>query len=96
MRRGELWVARAELYASKARPVLIIQSDESNDYQSVITCLVTSYEGANDRLRLLIEPTTENGLVTTSYLLAVLKPLHNAISRISNKLIREIGAGERT
>ena len=69
MKRGEFWVARAELYASKARPVLIIQSDKVDEYASVITCLVTSYEKSDDKLRLRVEPTTDNGLETASYLM---------------------------
>ena len=69
MKRGELWIARAELYASKARPVLIIQADEVTEYGSIIACLVTSHKQIKDTLRLEIQPTEDNGLEMTSYLM---------------------------
>jgi mRNA interferase MazF len=69
MKRGELWVARADLYSSKARPVLIVQSDQVAEYDSIITCLVTSYEKPADRLRLKLEPTEKNGLMSVSYVM---------------------------
>ena len=68
MKRGDLWVARADLYATKARPVLIIQSDEYA-YDSVITCLVTSYDTSFDELRIPIIPDADNGLNGISYLM---------------------------
>jgi len=68
MKRGELWVARADLYASKARPVLIIQSDKYV-YDSVITCLVTTYNKSLDEFRIAIAPDTSNGLNGISYLM---------------------------
>ena len=86
MKRGDLWVARADLYASKARPVLIIQSDKVSDYNSIITCLVTSYELADDELRIRIEPTRSNGLETTSYLM-----LDKIFSFDKNDLTKRIG-----
>jgi len=69
MKRGEIWAAQADLYASKVRPVLIVQSDAVVAYGSIITCLITSFEQAEDELRLKIEPTRNNGLATTSYLM---------------------------
>jgi mRNA interferase MazF len=30
MKRGEVWVLRDDEYASKARPVIVVQSDETN------------------------------------------------------------------
>jgi mRNA interferase MazF len=68
MKRGELWIARADLYATKARPVLVIQSDNYT-YDSVITCLVTTYERSNDRFRIRIAPDAQNGLREVSYLM---------------------------
>lgn len=67
--RGELWIARAELYASKVRPVLIVQSDEYDAYDSVITCLLTSYDSENDTARVRIEPDALNNLKSTSYVM---------------------------
>jgi mRNA interferase MazF len=69
MKRGELWVARADLYAAKVRPILIVQSDKIESYNSIITCLLTSFEREDDRFRLEIKPTKTNGLKKTSYLM---------------------------
>jgi mRNA interferase MazF len=60
--RGEIWVARAELYASKVRPVLVIQSDDYDTYQSTVTCLLTTVENPNAAARVRIEPDEKNGL----------------------------------
>jgi len=68
MKRGEPWVARADLYATKARPVLIIQSDKYA-YDSVITCLVTTYDKSLDEFRISIVPDADNGLIDISYLM---------------------------
>jgi len=68
MKRGELWVARADLYATKARPVLIIQSDDYA-YDSVITCLVTTYRKSLDEFRIPINPDVDNNLRDISYLM---------------------------
>ena len=40
MKRGEIWTLRDHNYASKARPVVIIQSDEHPSFDSVILCLL--------------------------------------------------------
>ena len=42
MKRGEIWVLRDDGYASKPRPVVVIQSDEITQFQSVVLCLLTS------------------------------------------------------
>ena len=39
MKRGEIWVLRDEGYTSKPRPVVVIQSDEITQFQSVVLCL---------------------------------------------------------
>lgn len=36
MKRGEIWSLRDRQYASKARPVVIIQSDKHESFDSVI------------------------------------------------------------
>ena len=43
MKRGEIWTLQADGYASKPRPVVIVQSDAVDRFDSVITCLLTSY-----------------------------------------------------
>jgi len=69
MKHGELWTLQDKNYASKARPVLIIQSDNENIFDSIILCLLTSFESENVSTRLKIEPTSENGLMKTSYVM---------------------------
>ena len=69
MKHGELWTLQDKNYASKARPVLIIQSDNENIFDSIILCLLTSFESENVSTRLRIEPTPENGLMKTSYVM---------------------------
>ena len=39
MKRGEIWTLQDRNYASKARPVVVIQSDSHNAFDSVILCL---------------------------------------------------------
>ena len=44
MKRGEIWTLQDRNYASKARPVVVIQSDKHDSFDSVILCLFTSFE----------------------------------------------------
>lgn len=67
--RGEIWSMRDDLYASKARPVVIIQSDEISGFDSVVLCLLTTYESSGNPTRVRVEPTVQNGLEKTSYVM---------------------------
>jgi len=69
MRRGELWTLRDNNYASKARPVVIVQADPDDNFDSVILCLFTTFESENVSTRVKIEPTAENGLKVTSFVM---------------------------
>ena len=60
---------RDDLYASKARPVVIIQSDEVSGFDSVVLCLLTTYESSGIPTRVRVEPTVQNGLEKTSYVM---------------------------
>ncbi|MDR0605769.1 MAG: type II toxin-antitoxin system PemK/MazF family toxin, partial [Bacteroidales bacterium] len=53
MKRGEIWTLRDYNYASKARPVVIIQSDNYL-FDSVILALFTSYKSKTIVTRLKI------------------------------------------
>lgn len=68
MKRGEIWVLRDEGYASKPRPVVVIQSDEITQFQSVVLCLLTSFDSTNIPTRVRIDPSIENGLSKTSWI----------------------------
>lgn len=67
--RGEIWSMRDDLYASKARPVVIIQSDEVSGFDSVVLCLLTTCESSGIPTRVRVEPTVQNGLEKTSYVM---------------------------
>lgn len=69
MMRGEIWSMRDDLYASKARPVVIIQSDEISGFDSVVLCLLTTYESSGIPTRVRVEPTVQNGLEKASYVM---------------------------
>jgi mRNA interferase MazF len=67
--RGEIWIARADLYASKVRPVLVIQADAYDRYGSTVTCLFTTVYNINDAARVRIEPDNANGLDAVSFVM---------------------------
>ena len=69
MKRGEIWTLQDRNYASKARPVVVIQSDKHDSFDSVILCLFTSFESGAISTRVPVEPTAENGLQKKSYVM---------------------------
>ena len=69
MRRGELWTLRDNNYASKTRPVIIVQADPDDDFDSVILCLFTTFESEDIFTRVRIEPTAEDRLKNVSFVM---------------------------
>lgn len=69
MKRGEIWSLRDRLYASKARPVVIVQSDRHEAFDSVILCLFTTFDSSTIETRVLISASAENGLYKDSYVM---------------------------
>lgn len=69
MKRGEIWTLRDSNYASKARPVVIIQSDAHCSFDSVILCLFTTYDSSNIETRVFVKATPQNGLNKDSYVM---------------------------
>ena len=70
MKRGEIWtMAGGPGYASKPRPVVIIQDDAFDATASIIVCLVTREAIEAPILRLPVEPTSVKGLHQTSDLM---------------------------
>ena len=69
MKRGEIWSLRDQQYASKARPVVVIQSDEHNSFDSVILCLFTTFESKEIETRVPIAASAENGLLKDSFVM---------------------------
>ena len=63
MRRGDIWtVAGGKDYASKPRPVVIIQDDSFDATDSITVCVFTTDETDTPLFRLPVEPNGRNGL----------------------------------
>ena len=69
MKRGEIWTLRDDGYASKARPVVIVQSDSINGFDSIILCLLTTYDSDHIPTRVHIPSDSANGLKKDSYVM---------------------------
>jgi len=69
MKRGEIWTLRDDGYASKARPVVIVQSDNTTGFDSIILCLLTTYESGHIPTRVHISADSVNGLKKDSYVM---------------------------
>lgn len=85
MLRGEVWTLHDEDYASKPRPVVVMQSKIGDAFDSVVLCLFTTHELKSLPLRVRIEPTESNGLKTTSYVMA--DKIASANKNVLGKLI---------
>jgi mRNA interferase MazF len=69
MQRGDIYIYRDDQYATKQRPIIIVQSELVDEYDSVILCLMTSYENAGAKNRVQIDVTPDNGLEKTSFVM---------------------------
>ena len=69
MKRGEIWTLRDDGYASKARPVVIVQSDDINRFDSIILCLFTTFDSNQIPTRVHIPANSNNGLRKDSYVM---------------------------
>ena len=70
MKRGELWtVSGGPEYLGKPRPAVILQDDRFEATSSVTVCALTSDPTEAPLLRLLIEPSSMNGLQAASRLM---------------------------
>jgi mRNA interferase MazF len=87
VKRGELWTAAGGPdYASKPRPVLIIQEDRFDQNDSATICPLTSDPSDFPLFRILIEPSPLNGLRLPSRVMA------DKVSTVSRtKLRNQIG-----
>lgn len=63
MRRGEIWTVLADGYARKPRPVVVVQNDEIEGFDSTVVCLMTSFTSDDMTTRVKVPPTTQNGLI---------------------------------
>ena len=69
MIRGEIWTLRDTGYASKTRPVVIIQSDDIQNFDSIILCLLTTFDSSKITTRVFIPSNPLNGLKKDSYVM---------------------------
>lgn len=69
MNRGEIWTAAGSGYATKPRPVLILQADEYAETDSVSVLLLTSEPVDAKFLRIPIAANTATGLDHDSFIM---------------------------
>lgn len=99
MKRGEIWTLRDEVYASKARPVVIVQSDPGEYFNSVILCLFTTFESSHIPTRVYISPDKTNGLKKDSFVMTEKlitidkKELGEKIGVLTDEQMRQISRG---
>ena len=91
MRRGEVWTLQDDGYASKARPVVVIQGELGDVFDSVILCLFTSYDSSNLETRVGIAPSTINGLEEQSYVMTdkIITVARNELGKLIGTLTNE-------
>ena len=67
MRRGELWTAAGgKHYASKPRPVLVVQDDRFDATDSITICPLTNDPTEIPLLRIRLDPESASGLAQPS------------------------------
>jgi mRNA interferase MazF len=67
VKRGEIWTAAGGGdYTGGPRPVLIVQADRFDTVQSVSVCPLTTDATEAPFFRILVEPSSTNGLAATS------------------------------
>lgn len=70
MKRGEIWtVAGGKDYAGKPRPAVIVQDDRFDATGSITICAITSDKSEAPLFRIVIQPSDQNRLTTTSRLM---------------------------
>ena len=69
MQRGDIWtIAGGPHYASKPRPVVVVQNDRFSGTESITICPFSSYNIQGTLFRVPVYPTGENGLLLPSWL----------------------------
>lgn len=69
MHSGEIWTLRDDAYASKARPVVVVQDAEVENFDSIVLCLLTSFDSDNISTRVKVRPTADNALTRDSFVM---------------------------
>jgi mRNA interferase MazF len=88
VKRGEVWtVSGGAAYAGKPRPAVIVQEDRFEATSSITLCAFTTDPTDAPLLRLLIEPTDNNGLKNASRLI-----IDKVTTVPKTRLVKRIGA----
>jgi mRNA interferase MazF len=66
VRRGEVWTAAGGVYATRPRPVVIVQDDRFDATDSLTVLPMTTTLVEAPLLRIPVEPTATNGLEQVS------------------------------
>lgn len=69
MRYGEVWVARGLSYLNKPRPVVVVQSDAFEGYESTVVCLLTTSDSSDKPSRVKVPASSGNGLTADSWVM---------------------------
>jgi len=86
MRRGDVVTVAASGDYRKPRPAVIVQTDAlPAEHASVVVCQVTSEGGDAQDFRVVVEPSTRNGLRARSHVMAD-KPVMIRRTRIDRKI----------
>ena len=88
MKRGDVVLIVLQGELGKPRPGVIVQADELDASSSTIVCPMSSYIDAANRMRPVVAPTVQNGLlVRTQIMTDKLNTLrHDRIKRIIGTL----------
>ena len=88
MKRGDVVLIVLQDELGKPRPGVIVQADELDASSSTIVCPMSSYIDAANRMRPVVAPTVQNGLlVRTQIMTDKLNTLrHDRIKRIIGTL----------
>ena len=66
---SEIWTVLADGYARKPRPVVVVQNDEIEVFDSTVVCLMISFTSDDMTTRVKVPPTTQNGLIKISWVM---------------------------
>ena len=88
MKRGDIFAVVLSGDYGKPRPAIIVQSDTlGGDFESVIVCPLTSFDGPLPPFGLILEPSANNGLRARSQAM-VEKPTTVSRRRVGQKIGR--------
>ena len=96
MRRGEIWTVLADGYARKPRPVVVVQNDEIEGFDSTVVCLMTSFTSDDMTTLVTVLPSMQNAvikiiLVMTEKILAVhTSALGQRIGILEDDVMRQV------